>query len=92
VQICQGLAEPSVEGTKPGDHVQFERVGYFCADSVDSKPGNLVFNRVVTLRDSWAAAAPKEQEKKKKGGNAPAASAPAADIEKAFFLTLQLQI
>ncbi|ORU89982.1 MAG: glutamine--tRNA ligase [Cycloclasticus sp. symbiont of Poecilosclerida sp. M] len=33
---------------------QFERQGYFCLDSVDSKPGSLVFNRIVTLRDSWA--------------------------------------
>lgn len=50
LQICKGLAEPSVKGTQPGGHVQFERVGYFCADSVDSKPDSLVFNRVVSLR------------------------------------------
>ena len=39
---------------KPGDHFQFERNGYFVADSVLSKPGKPVFNRTVTLRDSWA--------------------------------------
>ncbi|RPJ64327.1 MAG: glutamine--tRNA ligase/YqeY domain fusion protein [Acidobacteria bacterium] len=46
--------EPSLEGADPGCRYQFERVGYFCADSVDSKPGNLVFNRTVQLRDTWA--------------------------------------
>jgi len=37
----------------PGQCFQFERLGYFCADQKDSKPGNPVFNRVVTLRDTW---------------------------------------
>ena len=46
--------EPSLEGAKPGLRVQFERHGYFCVDNVDSKPGSLVFNRTVSLRDSWA--------------------------------------
>jgi glutaminyl-tRNA synthetase len=34
--------------------VQFERLGYFCVDAKDSAPGATVFNRIVTLRDSWA--------------------------------------
>ena len=38
----------------PGTHYQFERLGYFCVDTRDSKPGAPVFNRTVTLRDSWA--------------------------------------
>ena len=38
---------------KPGDRFQFERVGYFCLDP-DSTPGNLVFNRTLPLKDSWA--------------------------------------
>jgi glutaminyl-tRNA synthetase len=38
---------------QPGSTYQFERLGYFCADP-DSKPGALVFNRTVTLRDEWA--------------------------------------
>jgi glutaminyl-tRNA synthetase len=46
--------EPSLEGAKPGAKYQFERLGYFCVDSVDSSEGALVFNRTVTLRDSWA--------------------------------------
>ncbi len=46
--------EPALAGVKPGETVQFERLGYFCADEVDAKPGALVFNRTVTLRDAWA--------------------------------------
>ncbi len=46
-------AEPSLATATPEDRFQFEREGYFCADSKDSRPGNLVFNRTVTLRDSW---------------------------------------
>jgi glutaminyl-tRNA synthetase len=38
----------------PGTSVQFERVGYFVADPVDSRPGRPVFNRTVTLKDAWA--------------------------------------
>jgi glutaminyl-tRNA synthetase len=45
--------EPSLAEVNPGDKFQFERTGYFCAD-LDSTPGNLVFNRTVTLRDTWA--------------------------------------
>ena len=48
------LVEPSLADAKPGTCVQFERQGYFCVDSRDSKPGALVFNRTVGLRDSWA--------------------------------------
>ncbi|HAJ78865.1 MAG TPA: glutamine--tRNA ligase [Fibrobacteres bacterium] len=46
--------EPSLADAAPESVYQFERQGYFCVDAVDSKPGNLVFNRTVTLRDSWA--------------------------------------
>jgi glutaminyl-tRNA synthetase len=45
--------EPALANAQPGDRLQFERTGYFCVD-LDSKPGALVFNRTVTLRDSWA--------------------------------------
>jgi len=45
--------EPSLANTTPGERFQFERMGYFCTD-LDSKPGALVFNRTVTLRDTWA--------------------------------------
>jgi glutaminyl-tRNA synthetase len=46
--------EPSLAGAEPGSRYQFERMGYFCADLVDSRKGQLVFNRTVTLRDEWA--------------------------------------
>jgi len=46
--------EPGVADAAPGTHLQFERLGYFCVDTVDSQPGAPVFNRTVTLRDSWA--------------------------------------
>jgi len=46
--------EPGLAGAAPGSRYQFERQGYFCVDSVDSSDGALVFNRTVSLRDSWA--------------------------------------
>ncbi len=46
--------EPGLKNAKAGDRFQFERLGYFCVDSKDSKPGGPVFNRTVTLRDTWA--------------------------------------
>ncbi len=46
--------EPSLKNAKPGDKFQFERMGYFCVDTVDSTPGKPVFNRIVTLKDEWA--------------------------------------
>ncbi len=45
--------EPSVATAAPGTLFQFERLGYFCVDA-DSQPGRLVFNRTVTLKDTWA--------------------------------------
>ncbi len=45
--------EPSLKSAAPGARYQFERLGYFCAD-LDSKPGALVFNRTVALKDTWA--------------------------------------
>ena len=51
--ITTAKLEPSLANAPPGDRFQFERQGYFCVD-LDSKPGALVFNRTVTLRDTWA--------------------------------------
>jgi glutaminyl-tRNA synthetase len=53
-EIVQGRVEPSLASAVAGDTVQFERVGYFCVDP-DSKPGALVFNRTIGLKDSWGA-------------------------------------
>jgi glutaminyl-tRNA synthetase len=58
LEVIQGAQlEPSLKDA-PGAH-QFERLGYFTVDSVDSRPGALVYNRTIGLRDSWA-----KQEKK----------------------------
>jgi len=46
--------EPTLTGATPGSRYQFERLGYFCIDPVDSSDGTLVFNRTATLRDTWA--------------------------------------
>lgn len=51
--IPGALAEPSLKQAKPGDKYQFLRKGYFCADR-NSEPGKPVFNRTVTLKDTWA--------------------------------------
>ncbi len=48
------MVEPGLRDARPGDRYQFERIGYFCVDTVDSDPGHLVFNRTVPLRDTWA--------------------------------------
>ena len=52
--IKKAMLEPSLKTAGPGEKYQFERLGYFCADSEDSKPGTPIFNRTVTLRDTWA--------------------------------------
>ncbi len=57
--------EPFVKDAKPGDKFQFERKGYFCVDA-DSKPDNLIFNRTVSLRDSWAKKNPNQNQQKQK--------------------------
>jgi len=46
--------EPMLKDALPGSRYQFERLGYFCADLKDSAPGRPVFDRTVTLRDTWA--------------------------------------
>ena len=53
--LSEARLEPELAKAKPGDVIQFERQGYFCADP-DSKPGKPVFNRTVALRDSYAKA------------------------------------
>jgi glutaminyl-tRNA synthetase len=54
LEVLHGAqAEPSLAAASPGDRVQFERLGYFCVDD-DSREGALVFNRTVSLRDTWA--------------------------------------
>lgn len=52
--LKEAYLEPSLKDVKAGYKCQFERLGYFCADIKDSKEGSPVFNRIVTLRDTWA--------------------------------------
>ena len=54
ITLNKAMAEPSLIELRPGDNVQFERQGYFSVDPVESTEGAPVFNRTVTLRDSWA--------------------------------------
>ena len=54
--LTDARIEPSLASDPPDTTYQFERTGYFVQDAVDSKPDHLIFNRIVTLRDSWAKA------------------------------------
>ena len=54
ITLTSCRVEPSLAGAAPGSRYQFERLGYFCVDPVDSSGDVLVFNRTVTLRDTWA--------------------------------------
>src|SRR5512133_3762141 len=53
LKVITAKAEPGLAGVKPLDRFQFQRTGYFCVDK-DSKPGRIVFNRTVSLKDDWA--------------------------------------
>ncbi len=65
VEVLAGCKlEPGLREAEPESRYQFERIGYFSVDSRDSAPGRPVFNRIVTLRDTWA----KIQKKSKKKG------------------------
>ncbi|RLB97585.1 MAG: glutamine--tRNA ligase [Deltaproteobacteria bacterium] len=61
--ISNALVEPALAEAKAGDFVQFLRIGYFCPDAKDHNPEKPVFNRTVTLRDTWARVQ-RSQEKK----------------------------
>jgi glutaminyl-tRNA synthetase len=54
LKTVTAYGEPALAESGPGERFQFERIGYFCADTRESKPGAPVFNRTVTLKDSWA--------------------------------------
>ena len=59
LKVLNSKLEPSLATAKPGQNFQFERNGYFCVDSKDSTNEKPVFNRTVTLKDSWAKIAKK---------------------------------
>ncbi|MDP3503658.1 MAG: glutamine--tRNA ligase/YqeY domain fusion protein [Myxococcales bacterium] len=89
LEVMKAKLEPSLANEPVGARFQFERLGYFCVDA-DSKPGAMVFNRTVALKDAWAkeqaaedaapkpVAPPKAPEKKKE---LPAPTGPAPEIE-----------
>lgn len=58
LRVASALVEPFIKNSKPGDRVQFDRTGYFCMDT-DSTGEKPVFNRTVSLKDSWGKAAAK---------------------------------
>jgi glutaminyl-tRNA synthetase len=96
-RVTTARLEPHLQTATAGQKFQFERLGYFCVD-LDSKPGQLVFNRTVTLRDTWAkieakAGAPKAPPvaaKPKKA--APAPAAPPAEVGIEAFQKLDLRV
>ncbi len=103
LSVVQGRGEPHFANVKVGDRVQFERLAYFIMDK-DSKPGLPVFNRTVTLKDTWAKIeakldkprpAPKAEAKPKepKPPKAPAPKAePAAEVSIDDFTKLDLKV
>ncbi len=75
IVVRNGLIEPSVANDEADTRYQFERLGYFWRDPVDSSDSALVFNRIVSLRDSWA--------KQSKGNGSPNAAAKPAEAASA---------
>ncbi|MGK0618026.1 glutamine--tRNA ligase/YqeY domain fusion protein [Meiothermus cerbereus] len=67
LEVAHGYIEPSVLKDPKETRYQLERNGYFWQDPLDSKPEALVFNRIVTLKDTWARTAAREQEAKHTG-------------------------
>jgi glutaminyl-tRNA synthetase len=53
LEVVRAYLEPGLKDATPDQRYQFERHGYFIADHVDSQPGKPIFNRIVTLKDSW---------------------------------------
>lgn len=62
--LTSAFVEPCLKNAAEGRRYQFERQGYFCVDSIDSHSEALVFNRIVSLRDTWAKVAKTQQQKK----------------------------
>jgi glutaminyl-tRNA synthetase len=62
LEVVSAKLEPALANVEPGWRCQFERLGYFCADEKDMKPGAPVFNRAATLKDTWG------KIEKKQGG------------------------
>jgi glutaminyl-tRNA synthetase len=84
--VAAARLEPALAKAEPGSRWQFLRQGYFFADPVESRPGAPVFNRTITLRDTWATrAAPKAEERRPRDRKAPPAEAAAPRKTRAEF-------
>jgi glutaminyl-tRNA synthetase len=77
--LRDALVEPGLADTPPGERFQFIRNGYFISDETDSKPGALVFNRIIELRDSYKASKASAVEPRTARQKAAAAKAPVQD-------------
>jgi glutaminyl-tRNA synthetase len=58
LEVVRAKLESSLAGATCREYLQFERLGYFVADSKESAPGRPVFNRTISLKDTWAKPAP----------------------------------
>ncbi len=86
VVAARARVEPSLASAEPGSRWQFLRQGYFFVDPVESRAGAPVFNRTITLRDTWAAkAAPKPEERRPREKRAPSEAAAAPRKTRAEF-------
>ncbi|MFA5057093.1 MAG: glutamine--tRNA ligase [Opitutaceae bacterium] len=54
LEVVAARLEPALQDARPDQSYQFERIGYFAVDTGDSRPGRLVFNRTIPLKDTWA--------------------------------------
>ncbi|RJR49215.1 MAG: glutamine--tRNA ligase/YqeY domain fusion protein [Desulfobacteraceae bacterium] len=77
--LTSSKLEPALAGAKPGSWHQFERMGYFCVDSVDSREDRPVFNRAVTLKDEWVKI--RNSSKTEAPGQAPPAKQAASPLK-----------
>lgn len=80
--------EPALAELAPEDKVQFERLGYFCADRFDHQPGKPVFNRTVSLKDTWAKIEQKGSKENAAEAKPASATKPQADADGAGLISM----
>src|SRR5690625_249716 len=81
LEVRHGFVESSLGDAPAGERWQFERLGYFWPDPVDSSPGKPVFNRIVTLKDSWARREEQPQRGRRPESRRPEQSGPGRERE-----------
>jgi len=80
--------EPALAELAPEDKVHFERLGYFCADRFDHQPGKPVFNRTVSLKDTWAKIEQKGSKENAAEAKPASATKPQADADGAGLISM----